>query len=379
MLWRTAVLCCLAGALARNNEYIARPKGAKMRECTGECSPEPHTYLAMHQLPTKFTWGEVKGEQFGGNQGASGLTTILNQHIPQYCGSCWAHATLSALGDRIKIKRRGRGADINLAVQHVLNCGGDAGSCHGGNPLSVYEWIKNNGHISFASSNPYLACSTESTAGWCEHVNTTCKPMNIARTCSGFDESGGSCSALTHYPNATVAEYGVVMGEQKIMAEVIERGPVACSVAATDALDNYEGGILEEDPADGSQNWMVNHVVSIVGWGEELVKNYKNGQDKMVPYWEVRNSWGEHWGEAGFFRVLRGSNAFMLEDDCAWAVPGKFTGDGENKNMPCHENGDNCGNTQACGSGESGGDCPQQQQAAKKQSSSHSLDANTRH
>merc|ERR1712166_1241614 len=83
-----------------------------------------------------------------------------------------------------KIKRRGRGADINLAVQHVLNCGGDAGSCHGGNPLSVYEWIKTNGHIAYASANPYLACSTESTAGWCEHVNTTCKPMNIARTCS---------------------------------------------------------------------------------------------------------------------------------------------------------------------------------------------------
>ena len=63
MLRSTAVLCCLVGsALARNNEYIARPKGAKMRECTGECSPEPHTYLAMHQLPTKFTWGEVKGE-----------------------------------------------------------------------------------------------------------------------------------------------------------------------------------------------------------------------------------------------------------------------------------------------------------------------------
>ena len=91
------------------------------------------------------------------------------------------------------------------------------------------------------------------------------------------------------------------------------------------------------------------------------------------------SSWGEHWGEMGFFRVVRGSNAFMLEDDCAWAVPGRFTGDGENMNVPCHENGDNCGNTHACGSGESGGECPEQQQAARKQSSSHSLDANERH
>ena len=370
---RAAVFCCVVGTLARNNEFIPRPVGSKVRECTGECSPEPHTYLALHQLPAKFTWGEVQA----GQQGASGLTSILNQHIPQYCGSCWAHATLSALGDRIKIKRRGRGADINLAVQHILNCGGYAGSCHGGNPLSVYEWIKNNGHIAFASANPYTACSSESTAGWCPHVNSTCKPINIARTCSGFDESGGSCSALTNYPNATVTEYGVVIGPQQIMAEVLERGPVACSVAATDALDNYEGGILHEDPADGAQNMQVNHVVSIVGWGEEMVTNYQNGQDKMVPYWEVRNSWGEHWGEMGFFRVVRGSNAFMLEDDCSYAVPGHFTG----KNYPCHENGDNCGNVAACEGEDCGhGATQQQQQAAKKHTSStYSLDANNRH
>jgi cathepsin X len=303
---------------------------------------------------------------------ASMLTAVLNQHIPQYCGCCWAFATLSALSDRIKLARGGNGTDIILSIQHVLNCGSVAGSCYGGNPLSVYEWIMENGHIAYMSANPYLACSEESTEGFCQHVDTTCKPINIARSCDTFIESGGSCTALKHYPNATIKEWGVVETEHKIKAEILKRGPVACSVAATDALDNYNGGILEEDPADGDENWMVNHVVEVVGWGEE----------KNVPYWVVRNSWGEHWGEMGFFRVRRGNNSFQIESECVYAVPGDFTV----HNYPCWENSANCGNEKACDQKECGHGQKLRDEGgvhdskkgvnAHKPSSSRSLDAN---
>ncbi len=35
----------------------------------------------------------------------------------------------------------------------------------------------------------------------------------------------------------------------------------------------------------------------------------------------MRNSWGTHWGEQGFFRVVRGINNIAIESDCAWATP----------------------------------------------------------
>jgi len=357
---RCATLCLvLAGALARTrpSEYIARKKGAKTRGCLGECSAEPH----LGEAPTQFTWaGHLTDDQ------PSMLTAVLNQHIPQYCGSCWAFATLSAFGDRIKLARGGKGAEIQLSIQHVLNCGW-AGSCYGGNPLAVYEWIMENGHVAYASANPYLACSSDSTEGFCGHVDTTCKDINVARSCDTFLDNGGSCTALTQYPNATIKEYGTVETEHKIKAEIQARGPVACGVAATDALDNYNGGILDEDPDDGQENEMINHVVSIVGWGE----------DKGIPYWTVRNSWGEHWGEMGFFRVKRGNNSFMIESECVYAVPGEFTV----KNFACHENSGNCGNSKvckgkSCGHGASLARDEGFQARSRKQVASRSLDAN---
>ena len=45
------------------------------------------------------------------------LTANLNQHIPTYCGSCWAHAAFSSIADRLKIMSKGQQRDIIPSVQ----------------------------------------------------------------------------------------------------------------------------------------------------------------------------------------------------------------------------------------------------------------------
>ena len=48
------------------------------------------------------------------------LFQAKNQHIPQYCGSCWAQAAASSLSDRIKIARKAAWPDINISPQVCL-------------------------------------------------------------------------------------------------------------------------------------------------------------------------------------------------------------------------------------------------------------------
>jgi len=288
-------------------------------------SPLPHEYILEDDLPDHWDWRNISGKSF--------LTHSLNQHIPQYCGSCWAHGAMSALADRIKIARGAVGDDINLSIQYILNCGGGvAGSCWGGSHSGVYEFAKTQGFLPYDTCMPYLACSDDSDEGFCKSIDTSCSKHNTCRTCSTFSSKGGMCTEIDFFPNATVAEHGTYNlltfdRVHKIKAEIYSRGPVAAGINAEPIL-KYQGGVIK---TAGWIDMIVNHIVSIVGWGVD-----KEGDE----YWIVRNSWGQYWGEMGFLRVKTGTNLLGLESTVAWATPGQFT---TANNFPCGEGGGGCG------------------------------------
>lgn len=144
---------------------------------------------------------------------------------------------------------------------------------------------------------------------------------------------GGACTEIDYFPNATVAEYGLIDFDpddnesncHKIMAEIYSRGPVAATINA-EPIVRYAGGIFTDDSFDQQTN----HIVSIVGWGTDVATGTK--------FWIIRNSWGQYWGEMGYMRVEMGKNLLGIEGEVAWATPGSYTVN----NFPCYENGENC-------------------------------------
>jgi len=114
----------------------AAAEGCSIRKPGNRLSVVKNPLPMVDALPEAFDWGNVDGVNY--------LTNIRQQHNPQYCGSCWAHAATSSLSDRIKIARKAAWPDINLSPQLLISCEQEDLGCHGGSAYNANKWIYEN-------------------------------------------------------------------------------------------------------------------------------------------------------------------------------------------------------------------------------------------
>jgi len=279
-------LCCaFIVVLSRRNEFIPDIQLRESLKTQRFEDPLPWEYLKPSYLPPTWDWRDVDGKNY--------LSTTRNQHIPQYCGSCWAMGSTSSIADRINILRKGAWPSTYLSVQNVIDCG-NAGGCGGGDHLSVYRYAHDAGLVDETCNN-YQA------------KNQECSSFNSCGTCSPEN-----CVIIQNPQRYKVGDYGRIPENNvnAIKTEIYSRGPISCGIDATAGLDAFQGGHVYEEHLDHP---VINHIISLVGWGQF------NGTD----YWIIRNSWGTPWGEDGFFRLWAGKPQLNLgvETDCGFAVP----------------------------------------------------------
>jgi cathepsin X len=263
----------------------------------GEKITGPQPWENMNDvLPANFDWRNVNGTNY--------LSWNKNQHIPQYCGSCWAQGSTSSLADRFNILLGNTNpTPVALSAQVMVNCNA-GGTCNGGDPSGVYDWAYNNG-IPDSSCEQYVAKNLDS---------YTCDPIDICRDCTwpppAVNETGQDKCWAVDYKKYYVSDYYGFSGVDKMKAELFKNGPISCGIMVTDGFEAYKKG---EIYSEVNSFPMINHEIAVVGWGLDKATNQE--------YWIGRNSWGTYWGDFGFFKMLMHKNNLAIETDCTAGIP----------------------------------------------------------
>jgi cathepsin C len=229
-------------------------------------------------LPKEWDWRNVSGVNY--------VSPVRDQGG---CGSCYTFATLAALESRIRILTNNK-EQVILAPQDIVSCCTYNQNCSGGFPYLVGKHVQDFTLVPEEcfkyEQSPSVPCSKKCT-------NPRLK-VTIKRNSYGY--IGGFYGASN---------------DETMMREIYKNGPIPVSYLIYSDFKYYKKGIYSNVKAElvDRKAHLINdfeattHSVAIVGWGEE----------NDVKYWIAKNSWGDFWGEKGYFKIKRGVDEAAIE------------------------------------------------------------------
>ena len=189
------------------------------------------------------------------------------------CGSCWAFSTMANLEGQYYKKK---GTMVTLSEQMLVDCDTIDSACNGGLMEYAFTWLKQNGGIMTDADYPYVGYKQSCKTDPSKYID-----MKV----TGYKKLGSSSSTWSPVDEDEIKEF------------LYETGPLAVALNAN-PLQTYSGGILDKTSSQCPTSG-INHAVTMVGYGHD------DASDK--DFWIVKNSWGQSWGEQGYFRIKRGS------------------------------------------------------------------------
>jgi cathepsin B len=307
----------IAGAEAASLSEIAAEVNAKATTWTAQApanfqdTEEVKTYLGAHLPgdaeyvsvgPERTTYSAVElPESFDSATQWPKCTVISNVRDQSSCGSCWAFGSVSSFESRACIAT---GQDVKYSPEHTAFCFNYDG-CGGGN--NVWSDFKSTGVVTGGdyTDSEGGTCSRYSLKPCAHHVPADEKYQPCpsseypSASCPSSCEDGYSKAfsddkmhAATVYSNR---------GEQNMMKDLVENGPMYVSFTVYSDFPTYKSGVYKHT----TSQFLGGHAVTLVGYGE------LDGQK----YWKIKNSWNENWGDNGHFLIARGSNECGIEGD----------------------------------------------------------------
>ncbi|GFR00524.1 tubulointerstitial nephritis antigen-like [Trichonephila clavata] len=220
------------------------------------------------------------------------ITSIRDQGD---CGSSWAFSSAALASDRLAIESLGM-EKKELSPQHLLSCQKRGQrACRGGHLDKAWYFMRKKG-ITTTSCFPYLGKEDVK----CPFLNGN-KGKKVRCPTGSEDE--------VYY---STPPYRVGPKEEEIQREIYFNGPVQATFKVNSDFFLYKSGVyhhIESLTAGLPQPFRQSnyHSIRIIGWGEEVIDN------KRLRYWLCANSWGEEWGEQGYFKIIRGQDECDIE------------------------------------------------------------------